>query len=96
MRPRGLPRLARLELADARLELRELGKRSLEQLLLYLKILARHEIEPVEPRGEESAQVLLYVLSGRVTQSLIEAAAQIVEKLRVHHAPKVSQAWRPN
>jgi len=58
------------------------------------KVLAQHEIEAVEPRHKQRAQVLLHVLRGRVAQRFIDTAAQVVEKLRVDHDPKVPHRAR--
>ena len=97
MAPRRFTRApARFELGDARFELGELRLRALEQLLLYLEILAQHEVEAVEPRGEERAKVFLYVLRRRVAQRLVDAAAQLVEEFGVDHYRKVPQALRTN
>src|SRR5580765_5286110 len=85
------------ELGDARLELGELLLGTLKELLLNLEVLAQHQVEPREPRGEHRLQVLLDVLRGRIAERLADALVQLVEESLVDHgreatAPKSSVA----
>ena len=82
------------ELGDARFELGELLLRALEQLLLHLEVLAQHQVEAREPRGEQRLQVLLDVLRRRIAERLADALVQLVEKSLVDHGREVPHRSR--
>src|SRR5688572_8586939 len=86
--------LARFELGDARFQLSELRLRALEQLLLHVEVLAQHEIQAVEPGGEQRLQISLDVLRRRAAQRLVDAGAQVIEEALVDHAGKVASRAR--
>src|SRR5688572_33323478 len=82
--------LARFELGDARFQLGELCLGALEQLLLHFEVLAQHEIEAVEPGGEQRLQISLDVLRRRAAQRLVDAGAQVIQEALVDHPSESS------
>jgi len=82
--------LARLELGEPSFELGELRLCALEELSLHVEVLARHEVQPVEPARQQRAHVLLDVGRRRGAKRIVNAPAQILEQLFVDHASKLS------
>src|SRR5687767_1780695 len=87
--------LARFELGDARLEFGQLGLRALEKLLLHFEVFAQHEVEAVEPGGEQRAQILLDVLGRRTAQRLVDLLAQFLKQAGVDHGWNLAQRGAP-
>src|SRR5262245_30594390 len=82
------------EFGDPRFELGKLLLRALEKLLLNLEVLAQHQVEPREARGEHRLQVLLDVLRGRIAERLADALVQLVEKSLVDHEERLPHRSR--
>jgi hypothetical protein len=64
--------------------------RALEQLLLHLEVLARDEVETVEPSRQEHAHVFLDVRSRRAAQRVADTLIEVVEQASVDHLREVS------
>src|SRR5579871_592946 len=83
-------RLSCLDACDAALELRKPGLRVFEKLLLHLEVLARNELEALEPAAEQCTQVLFDVLRRSAAQRLRDARRHVVEEAVFAHGDRLS------